>query len=271
MTTDTTEVETPQPPADEDATPALPARPNFWHRPNVERYIVPFVLPLMIVVALIAFVLSISRIFLSGHGNAPVVVGSAILLTILIGAAVLSAAPSMRSVSVALIGAAFFMAILFAGWLSLGHSELKEEGGEALPPEGPAKAELEFEATDGLVFIPDTAAAETGIYRITLVDVGNEHTFKFDSAETLMPELIVSKPGDIQSARAFFGDPGDYTFFCSIPGHRAAGMEGVITVTGDPTTLEAAQLEVGDTGEAAPEGAAPGGEGGATTETSAAG
>jgi uncharacterized cupredoxin-like copper-binding protein len=25
--------------------------------------------------------------------------------------------------------------------------------------------------------------------------------------------------------------PGTYTFYCTVPGHRAAGMEGTITIT----------------------------------------
>ncbi|HEX5095119.1 MAG TPA: plastocyanin/azurin family copper-binding protein, partial [Acidimicrobiia bacterium] len=69
-------------------------------------------------------------------------------------------------------------------------------------------------------------------------------------AEMGFPGLHVVQQGEVQSARAFFPEEGDYTFYCAIPGHRAAGMEGSIAVTGDPKTLDEAKAEVGDTGEA---------------------
>ena len=87
MTTDTPDLDeqeaTPRraPAADEQA-PRCP-RPEpvrFWQRPYVERYLVPFVLPILVVGGVVMFILNISRIFLSTHGNVDVVVGTGILL-----------------------------------------------------------------------------------------------------------------------------------------------------------------------------------------------
>ena len=51
----------------------------------------PLVLPVAVVVGLVAYMLNISRIFLSGHGHIPIIVGSVITVLILLGATLLSA------------------------------------------------------------------------------------------------------------------------------------------------------------------------------------
>src|SRR5262245_27521808 len=95
--------ETAEPGADEPGAGAPPpTKTPFWERPNVERYLVPIVLPLFVVTGVVMLILNISRIFLSTHGNVDVIVGTAITLTILIGASILSASPRMRSSSLAL-------------------------------------------------------------------------------------------------------------------------------------------------------------------------
>ena len=85
MTDDsTTDTLTEDPPADAPAADAAAIEPApaptvpFWHRPNVERYLLPLVLPIVVVLGLVVFVLNLSRVFLSAHGHIPVVVGTVI-------------------------------------------------------------------------------------------------------------------------------------------------------------------------------------------------
>ena len=60
--------------------PVEPDGPRSGSGRYVERYLVPFVLPIVVVGGLVMFVLNISRIFLSSHGNVDVLIGTAILL-----------------------------------------------------------------------------------------------------------------------------------------------------------------------------------------------
>ena len=228
MTTDTTERDEAAPEAaggeEAAAAPPAPEPVRFWDRPAVDRYLVPVLLPVLVVAGLVMFVLNVSRIFLAEHGNVPVVVGTLITVVILVGATVLSAAPRMRSSSLALVTGAFVFAVLMGGWLSLGHAEPEEEVGAGLPPEGPAAAELEFRS-DNFFFDPATVETQTGIVRITLNNVNGQHTFVFETPGTEFAGLEVQNPGDTDTARAFFGEPGEYVFYCSVPGHRAAGRQ----------------------------------------------
>ena len=83
---------------------------------------------------------------------------------------------------------------------------------------------------------------KTGIYSVTLTDdATGPHTLDFDDPKTLFAGLAVNGAGEKQTSRIFFGAPGDYTFFCAIPGHRAHGMQGVVKVTGPPMTLVQAE------------------------------
>ncbi|MET1001994.1 MAG: plastocyanin/azurin family copper-binding protein [Acidimicrobiia bacterium] len=270
--TDTETLDAPEPEAEDAATaysgptepagevPVEPARPRFWERPMVERYLVPLFLPVLVIGGIVMFILNISRIFLSSHDNMPVILGTAITLLILGGATVLAAAPRMRTGSLALCTAAFVFAVLLGGWLSLGSSEPEEDLSGPLPAEGPASVELPFTALAELKFDPSAAEATTGIALITLGDTGGTHTLAFEDTSTRFATLEVSAAGDTAEGRAFFGEAGDYVYYCTITGHREAGMEGVVTVAGDTLTLEQAEAAAA---------AAGGGEGGTPAEDSA--
>jgi plastocyanin len=91
-------------------------------------------------------------------------------------------------------------------------------------------------ATDGVVsveagdlyFDPESLAAEAGTIEFELVNTGQvEH------------DLVIEEAGDTEVVRAAAGETatgsieleaGTYTYYCSIPGHRAA-MEGTLEVS----------------------------------------
>ena len=259
MTDDSTDTLTDPPAGDAPADPAAtdapatepaaiePAPPDpipFWQRPNVERYLLPLVLPIVVVVGLVVYVLNLSRVFLSAHGHIPVVVGSVITVGILLGATVLSNASRLRSQSIALMTTLFALLIFTSGWLVLGHSQVKGEGTTPLPAAGPSNGTFAIAAGVGgqLKFAPVSLSVKTGIYAVTLTDDSTgPHTLDFDDASTLFAGLAVNNSGDKVTSRIFFGKPGDYTYFCAIPGHRAGGMFGTVKVTGPPMTVAQAE------------------------------
>jgi hypothetical protein len=241
VTTETTEVATTV-----DAPPAVPesaAPVPFWQRPMIERYFMPVIVPIGVVLAIVIFTLNISRVFLAAHGHIPVVICSIVLVAILIGATIFANA-SLKTTSVALMTTAFVFIVFTAGWLVLGSSAEKKEAASSLPPTGPVSGTIDVKAapTGGLTFAAPTTPFKTGVYQIVLTSGANAaHTLNFDNPATLWPGLDIDTPSQKLTGRIFFGTAGDYTFFCAIPGHRAAGMQGVIKVTGPTVTLEQAE------------------------------
>ena len=72
---------------------------------------------------------------------------------------------------------------------------------------------------------PETVAA--GDVEVTLNNDGSVvHDVTF---EELGDETVVSVPGGESDTAAVTLEPGTYTYYCSVPGHRAAGMEGELT------------------------------------------
>ncbi len=247
-TTDDAETLLPAPRGGDAATTEADPVP-FWHRPLVERFLVPLVLPIAVVVGLVAYVLNISRLFLSGHGHIPVIVGSVITVMILLGASLLSAAaPRMRQSAITLVSAAFILSIMSGGWLVLGHSQPEKTGPTTLSATLKAKQTLNVTAAPGgnLAFSPSRLSATTGLTKIDVTVAGAGHTFSLQDASTLFASLSLDAAGTKKDGVAFFPQAGTYVFFCAIPGHEAAGMKGTITVTGKPATLTQALTAAGN-------------------------
>src|SRR5581483_5830066 len=54
-----------------------------------------------------------------------------------------------------------------------------------------------------------------------------------------------AKPGQTATADFTFNSAGVFDFFCSIPGHKDAGMKGTLTVV-DPSAVESAPASAHD-------------------------
>jgi plastocyanin len=108
-------------------------------------------------------------------------------------------------------------------------------GGKANPEaEGKSTgsaAALDIEAaSSGLAYLNDTATAQAG--KVT-VDFTNPQPLAHDVAIEDSGGKTIGKTELVtESASSAVVDlkPGEYTFYCTVPGHREAGMEGTLIV-----------------------------------------
>jgi plastocyanin len=71
-----------------------------------------------------------------------------------------------------------------------------------------------------------SGAADTDV-TIAITDAGTiEHDFTLDEATV----KVATKPGETVTGTVNL-PAGTYTFYCSVPGHREAGMEGTLTLS----------------------------------------
>jgi plastocyanin len=105
-------------------------------------------------------------------------------------------------------------------------------GNEAEGKSAGSAAALDFEADPGggLAYTSDSATAQAG--KVT-VDFTNPQPLTHDvaiedaSGETIGQTELIAEGSD---STAVDLKSGEYTFYCTVPGHREAGMEGTLTV-----------------------------------------
>ncbi len=195
------------------------------------RLLLPLLLPIVSAAGIAFFAINLSRSFLAGGKIGALVVVSVMMMTILLGAALISAAPNLSTGSLAVIVAVLLGTVGAAGLVTLGASENKHGGGHEVgfvPPKGPPVATIDIDALPTLKFQATDFPTISGINQINYLDKGGTHTLLFDEPELRGFELAVNGDGD-DSGKVELGT-GVYTVYCSIPGHRAAGMEATITV-----------------------------------------
>ena len=103
----------------------------------------------------------------------------------------------------------------------------KAGGGEAAVAEN---GKLEIESTAQLAYVTDKASAEAGPLELSSPNPsGTPHNIALEGPglEPVLGEVVQN--GGVSTVRADV-KAGEYTFFCSVPGHREGGMEGTLTV-----------------------------------------
>jgi plastocyanin len=118
-------------------------------------------------------------------------------------------------------------------------------GGNQQPPEttGTTQATGATEALDvsspadgGLVFEPNGLTAKPGNLTVTYDNPSPvPHSIAVATANGNVLGEVQPFTNDTQSVDLTNLAPGKYVFYCTVPGHREAGMQGNLTVTGGPT------------------------------------
>ncbi len=122
--------------------------------------------------------------------------------------------------------------LLFAVAMTVGFTACggggDDGGGKAyVEPKGASTETIAIEAGN-FYFKPDKITASPGIATIKLTAANGIHDFVFDGAYSGF--LLEADGGGGTQSMKIDLKPGKYTFYCSITGHRAQGMEGTLTV-----------------------------------------
>ena len=92
-------------------------------------------------------------------------------------------------------------------------------------------AALEVTGTDALAFQPEQLTAPAGEVTFELTSEPEvKHTLAIEGVNSGEP-IVEAEAGQTATGSVSL-DAGTYTIFCDVPGHREAGMEGTLEVTG---------------------------------------
>ena len=94
---------------------------------------------------------------------------------------------------------------------------------------GEAATSVTVEGTDNLAFEPSSLNVAAGEEVEVTLDCGPtvEHNLIVEGYEG--DEPVAECAADGSGSGTMTLEAGDYTFYCNIPGHREAGMEGTLT------------------------------------------
>lgn len=203
------------------------------------RVFVPLMLPVGALAAFGLFAFSLSRVFLAISSLGAVFLALLVAGYVLVLASLVAARPHVSSQAlgiglvVAMVGVtAAGAAGAAAGVRPVEHEEEQaaEEGAEG------AEGEAGAEAPEGALVL---VAVDIDFSEAPETAEAGEVTFFLDNQGAALHDVTVEEAGDTLVVEADGGETdtgtielaaGAYTYYCSVPGHRAAGMEGTLEV-----------------------------------------
>lgn len=195
-----------------------------------DRVLIPLAVPLVALAVIVVVVLNFSRVLLALEGEVATIVAILTASAVLFGCAWFSSRGEARSPANVGVLAVAGMLLVFSGLTAM--AKINEEKSEAAAdkppplPSGPPAATIH--AFD-LGFIEKQATAPAGGAKIAYINDGTlQHTLLFDNVAGF--KLSVASKG-AKAEGVVKLEPGTYTYYCDVPGHRQAGMEGTMTVT----------------------------------------
>jgi plastocyanin len=107
-----------------------------------------------------------------------------------------------------------------------GEGEKEAEGGTA----GAATVDFEADPSGALAYTTDSAESKAGKVTVNFTNsspVPHDVAIEDEAGETIAETEVLAEGSDSTTADL---EPGEYKFFCTVPGHRQGGMEGTLTV-----------------------------------------
>ncbi|MEX0657601.1 MAG: plastocyanin/azurin family copper-binding protein [Egibacteraceae bacterium] len=200
------------------------------------RVFVPLMLPVGALAAFGLFAFSLSRIFLAISSVGAVFLALLVASYVLVLAGMVAARPhvSSQALGIGLVVAMVGVTAAGAAGAAAGIRPIEHE--EEHAAEAGAEGETGAEAPEGaLVFV----AVDIDFEQAPETGEAGEVTFFLDNQGAALHDVTVEEAGDTLVVEADGGETGTgtlelaagaYTYYCSVPGHRAAGMEGTLEV-----------------------------------------
>lgn len=116
------------------------------------------------------------------------------------------------------------------GGSDMPHADDDGGGGHDEAGDVAADARVVLVAATSFEFGPDeirAAAGEDLAIQLTSEDI--EHDFVIDDLDD--PHVVGVEAGENNTGGFTAPEPGTYTYYCAVAGHREAGMEGTLVVT----------------------------------------